>query len=78
LITAADVLAGNAPDHEQALQLVEEQAEANADVMVEETVGDCAYGNTETRQLFAEAGRRVVAKVASRRGGEPSSPKRTF
>jgi hypothetical protein len=67
LITAADVLAGNAPDHEQALQLVE-QAEANADVMVEETVGDCAYGNSETRQLFADAGRRLVAKVASRRG----------
>ncbi len=64
MITAADVLAGNAPDHQQALQLVE-QAEANADVMVEETVGDCAYGNTETRQLFAEAGRRLVAKVAN-------------
>jgi hypothetical protein len=56
LITAADVLAGNAPDHEQALQLVEEQAEANADVMVEETVGDCAYGNTETRQLLLRPG----------------------
>ncbi len=76
LITAADVLAGNAPDHEQALQLVE-QAEANADVMVEETVGDCAYGNTETRQLFAEAGRRLVAKVASRRGGT-QFPKEDF
>lgn len=77
MITAADVLAGNAPDHEQALQLVEEQAEANADVMVEETVGDCAYGNTETRQLFAEAGRRLVAKVASRRGGT-QFPKEDF
>ncbi len=76
LITAADVLAGNAPDHEQALQLVE-QAEANADVMVEETVGDCAYGNTETRQLFADAGRRLVAKVASRRGGT-QFPKEDF
>jgi hypothetical protein len=41
LITAADVLAGNAPDHERALRLVE-QAEANSDAMVEETVGDCA------------------------------------
>src|SRR5215217_3821348 len=76
LITAADVLAGNAPDHEQALQLVE-QAEANADVMVEETVGDCAYGNSETRQLFAEAGRRLVAKVASRRG-QAQFPKEDF
>jgi hypothetical protein len=76
LITAADVLAGNAPDHEQALQLVE-QAEANADVMVEETVGDCAYGNSETRQLFADAGRRLVAKVASRRG-HAQFPKEDF
>src|SRR5215213_5867958 len=76
LITAADVLAGNAPDHEQALQLVE-QAEANADVMVEETVGDCAYGNSETRQLFADAGRRLVAKVASRRG-QAQFPKEDF
>jgi Transposase DDE domain len=76
LITAADVLAGNAPDHEQALQLVE-QAEANAEVMVEETVGDCAYGSSETRQLFAEAGRRLVAKVASRRG-QAHFPKEDF
>jgi hypothetical protein len=76
LITAAGVLAGNAPDHEQALQLVE-QAEANADVMVEETVGGCAYGNSETRQLFADAGRGVVAKVASRRG-QAQFPKEDF
>ena len=70
LITAADVLPGNAPDHEQALELVE-QAEANAGVVVEETVGDCAYGDGETRQTFAEAGRKLVAKVASRRGPGP-------
>jgi hypothetical protein len=76
LITAADVLPGNAPDHEQALELVE-QAEANADVEVEETVGDCAYGDSETRQLFADAGRKLVAKVAKVVGEEPSSPKMT-
>jgi hypothetical protein len=34
LITAVDVLAGNAPDHERALELVE-QAQANASVMVQ-------------------------------------------
>jgi Transposase DDE domain/Transposase domain (DUF772) len=67
LITAADVLAGNAPDHERALELVE-QAEANAGVMVEEVVGDCAYGDGNTRKTFAEAGRKLVAKIASRRG----------
>jgi hypothetical protein len=52
LITAADVLVGNAQDHERALELVE-QAEANADVEVEQTVGDCTYGDIETRQLFS-------------------------
>jgi hypothetical protein len=76
LITAADVLAGNAPDHEQALELVE-QAEANADVVVEETVGDCAYGDGNTREAFAEAGRKLVAKVATRRG-QSQFPKEDF
>jgi hypothetical protein len=68
LITAADVLAGNAPDHERALELVE-QAEANADFVVDEAVGDCACGSGETRKTFAEIGRRLVANVATRRGG---------
>jgi transposase len=76
LITAADVLSGNAPDHERALELVE-QAEANAEGVVEEAVGDCAYGDSETRQLFADAGRKLVAKVASRRGGT-QFPKEDF
>jgi hypothetical protein len=76
LITAADVLAGNAPDRERALELTE-QAEANADVVVEETVGDCAYGDCNTRQTFAEAGRKLVAKMAGRRGGA-QFPKEDF
>jgi len=76
LITAADVLAGNVQDHERALQLVE-QSEANAEGVVEETVGDCAYGDSETRQLFADAGRKLVAKVASRRG-QAQFPKEDF
>ena len=76
LITAADVLAGNVQDHERALQLVE-QAEAHAEGVVEETVGDCAYGDSETRQLFADAGRKLVAKVASRRG-QAQFPKEDF
>jgi Transposase DDE domain len=67
LILAADVLPGNVQDHERALELVE-QAEANAGVMVEEVVGDCAYGDANTRKTFAEAGRKLVAKIASRRG----------
>jgi transposase len=66
LITAATVLPGNAQDHEQALELVE-QAEANAEAVVDETVGDCAFGDGGTRQAFAAAGRRLVAKVPQRR-----------
>ena len=64
LIVAVDVLAGNAPDAEGALDLVE-QAEANTGCAVGETMGDCAYGGGETRQAFAEAGRTIVAKVPS-------------
>jgi transposase len=33
---------------------------------VEETIGDCAYGAGNTRQEYADAGRKLVAKVASR------------
>jgi Transposase DDE domain/Transposase domain (DUF772) len=66
LITAAAVLPGNAQDHEQALELVE-QTEANAEAAVDETVGDCAFGDSGTRQAFAAAGRRLVAKVPQRR-----------
>lgn len=62
LITAVDVLAGNASDAEDALDLVE-QTEAAAGCAVEETYGDCAYGGGETRQAFADAGRVLHAKV---------------
>jgi transposase len=65
LITAVQVLAGNAADNEQALQLVED-SEKNTELEVEETIGDCAYGDGQTRQEFADAGRRLVAKVPSR------------
>jgi hypothetical protein len=64
LIVAVTVLAGNAPDAEGALELVE-QTEANTGCVVDATMGDCAYGSGETRQAFAEAGRTVVAKVPS-------------
>ncbi len=76
LITAAEVLAGNAQDHERALEMVG-QAQANADAEVEETVGDCAYGDADTRQAFANAGRRLVAKVMIRRG-QSQFPKEDF
>jgi len=65
LITAADVLPGNARDSVGALELVE-QSEENTGMEVEETIGDCAYGGGATRQAFAEAERILIAKVPGR------------
>jgi len=62
LITAVEVLAGNAADAEQALAVVE-ASEAATDCQIEEVLGDCAYGSGETRAEFAEAGRTLIAKV---------------
>jgi hypothetical protein len=62
LITAVEVLAGNAPDAEQALEVVE-ASEAATECRVAEVLGDCAYGAGETRAEFAEAGRTLIAKV---------------
>ena len=56
---------GNAPDNLGALELVE-QSEANTGVPVQEAVGDAAYGDGGTRQAFADAGRRLVARVPGR------------
>ena len=69
LITAATVLPGNAYDSDQALELVK-QTEENAGVEVEETVGDCAYGDSATRQAFSEAGRKLIARVPHRPNGK--------
>ena len=65
LITAVDVLPGNAPDNLGALELVE-QSEVSTGALVEEAMGDAAYGDGGTRQTFADAGRRLVAKVPGR------------
>jgi hypothetical protein len=62
LITAVDVLPGNAPDAEQAVQVVE-ASEVATGVQVREVLGDCAYGAGETRAEFAAAGRTLLAKV---------------
>lgn len=63
LITEVDVLAGNAWDASHALSLTE-GSETNTGLVVDETVGDCAYGEGNTRQEFADANRKLVAKVA--------------
>ena len=65
LITAVDVLPGNAWDSVGALELVE-QSEASAGVPVVEAIGDTAYGDGGTRQEFADAGRRLVARLPGR------------
>ena len=65
LITAVEVLPGNAPDNLGALELVE-QSETNAGLPVEEAVGDAAYGDGATRQTFSDAGRKLVARVPGR------------
>ena len=65
LITAVDVLPGNAPDNLGALELVE-QSEAITGSAVEEAMGDAAYGDGGTRQTFAEARRQLVARVPGR------------
>ena len=62
IITAVEVLPGNAPDRELALELVGATEEATG-CAVEETIADAAYGDGETRQRFHDAGRRLVAKV---------------
>lgn len=65
LITAVDVLPGNAYDSDRALELVE-QSERNSGMQVEEMIGDCAYGDGETREQFDQAGRKLVARVPKR------------
>jgi hypothetical protein len=76
LITAVEVLAGNAADSEQALELTT-ASEENTGLKVEETIGDCAYGSGNTRQAFADAERKLVAKVG-RHGRRGQIPKRDF
>ena len=65
LITEVEVLPGNAPDNLGALELVE-RSEANTGVPVEEALGDAAYGDGDTRQAFADAGRTLIARVPGR------------
>ncbi len=65
LITAVEVLPGNAPDNLGSLELVE-ASEANTGVPVVEAMGDAAYGDGDTRQDFAGAGRTLIARVPGR------------
>ena len=66
LITAAQVIAGNASDGESAAQLVQE-SEANTGLAVEQVIGDTAYGGMEARQEMGE--REVIAPTVKGAGG---------
>ena len=65
LVTAVDILPGNAGDNTGVLELVG-QSEENTGIEVEETIGDAAYGDGGTRQAFTDAGRTLIAKVPGR------------
>ena len=65
LITAVEILPGNAPGNSGSLELVE-ASESNTGVPVEEVMGDAAYGDGDTRQDFADAGRTPIARVPGR------------
>ncbi len=67
LITAVDVIPGNAHDSAAATELIA-QSEENVGLAVGETVGDCAYGTGESRREFSESGRKIIAPV-------PAAPK---
>ena len=76
VITAVDVLPGNASDNVGALELVERSEEGTVSA-VEETIGDAAYGDGGTRQTFADAGRTLIAKLP-RRPDSKRFPKEDF
>ena len=76
VITAVDVLPGNASDNVGALEMVERSEESTISV-VEETIGDVAYGDGGTRQSFADAGRTLIAKLP-RRPDSKRFPKEDF
>jgi len=69
LITAVDVLPGNAPDNANALELVE-RTERDTGMEVEQAIGDCAYGDGATREKFEEAGVDLIASVPTPPKGE--------
>jgi hypothetical protein len=70
IITAVDILPGNASDSTNVLDLLA-ATERSTGARVDKTIGDCAYGDGATRQTFADAGRTLVAKVPAPPRDEP-------
>ena len=77
IILDAEILSGDAPDNDGALEMVE-SVEANSGVAVVETLGDCAYGDGNTRREFADADRPLTAKVPKDARREGQFPKSEF
>jgi hypothetical protein len=77
LILATDVLAGDVADATDVLPLVE-QAQINSEAVIDETIGDCAYGDGATRQAFKDAGKKLVAKVPTSSGNGALFAKSVF
>ena len=73
LVTAVDILPGNAGDNTGVLELVE-QSEENTGIAVEETIGDAAYGDGGTRQAFADAGRTLSRSWSCTSAKVPGRP----
>ncbi len=77
LILDCEVLPGNAGDAAGVLEAVERVEQATGQV-VEETVGDGAYGSGATRQAFQEAGRKLVVRPPREGGNQGRFPKSAF
>jgi len=70
LVTAVDVLPGNASDGQSAADLVAASV-VNAGSEVEQVLGDTAYGSMETREALGE--REVIAPTVHPHRGRPIS-----
>ena len=69
LITAVEVLPGNAPDNLASLELVERMLSLpkyHTGAPVEEAIGDAACGDGDTREAIADAGRTLIFRVPGR------------
>lgn len=69
LILSFDILSGGAGDNEGAFELAI-QAQENIGLEVKKAIGDCAFGDGETRKKFHDAGFDLSAKVPATRKGD--------
>jgi hypothetical protein len=77
ILLATAVLGGDEADATEVLEVVK-QAESNTGQRIEETQGDCAYGSGETRQAFADEGRKLLARVPAEGKNRGLFPKSRF